>query len=229
MNIREKVVVCESPQPGTAVTTSTLAGMTGIFEIDTQILVWSRDIPDALSDYMARAATRMGSSLRVLMAPGEPLPDSLLPVLPEAPQHEGRTVMQSDIEMLVEVFADLMDCPQVALRLEVLHRAMCPRFHTDHVGIRLVCAYRGDGTQWIDDVGADRRKLGRGSEGLPDEASGLMTIGTPVHTIPPFHVALLKGSLWQGNGARGVIHRSPAIAPEQAPRVLLALDALWPD
>jgi len=45
--------------------------------------------------------------------------------------------------------------------------------------------------------------------------------------IPPFAVALLKGSLWQGNGGRGVIHRSPAVTPGETPRVLLAMDADW--
>ena len=73
----------------------------------------------------------------------------------------------------------------------------------------------------------DRRFLGAASCGLPDEESGLLLAGHRIEAIPPFAVALLKGSLWQGNGGRGIVHRSPAVAVEQAPRVLLAMDAGW--
>ncbi len=45
--------------------------------------------------------------------------------------------------------------------------------------------------------------------------------------VPPFAVALLKGGLWQGNADRGIIHRSPAVATGEAPRVLVAIDAIW--
>ena len=41
----------------------------------------------------------------------------------------------------------------------------------------------------------------------------------------PDAVALLKGSLWQGNAGRGIVHRSPAVS--QPPRILVALDAGW--
>lgn len=65
------------------------------------------------------------------------------------------------------------------------------------------------------------------SGGQPDETSGLLLPGHRIETIPPFAVALLKGSLWQGNGGRGIVHRSPAVAADEAPRVLLAMDAGW--
>ena len=229
MNMLAESSVLTGPCEGRAVFTPGVAGMTGIFDPDVQILVWTRDTPDALSDYIECAASRMSASSRMLIGAEGHLPESALPVLPDQPDHEGRFLMQSDIRMLVEAFSDLMDCPTVALRLEVLQRAMCPRFHTDHVGIRLLCAYRGKGTQWIDEKGANRQKLGRGAQGAPDESSGLMPPGAQIHTVEKFHVALLKGDLWQGNAGRGVIHRSPEITPSTAPRVLLALDAVWPD
>jgi hypothetical protein len=111
--------------------------------------------------------------------------------------------------------------------LEVVGKAMCPRLHVDRVGVRLLCTYRGPGTEWVDDASVDRHFLGAASGGQPDETSGLLLAGHRVEVIPPFAVALLKGSLWQGNDGRGIVHRSPGIAAEQAPRVLLAMDAGW--
>jgi len=115
----------------------------------------------------------------------------------------------------------------VGLRLEVLHNVMCPRFHVDRTGIRMTCTYLGPGTEWIDDVQVDRTRLGPGANGLPDTRSGLFTDERSIEAASCFDVVLLKGTLWQGNTARGAIHRSPATAPSDNPRILLVMDALW--
>ena len=116
----------------------------------------------------------------------------------------------------------------VGLRLEVLHNAMCPRFHVDRTGIRMTCTYLGPGTEWIDDVQVDRTRLGSGANGLPDTQSELFTTDeTSIEAASCFDVVLLKGTLWQGNTARGAIHRSPATTSSDNPRILLVIDALW--
>lgn len=43
--------------------------------------------------------------------------------------------------------------------------------------------------------------------------------------MQPGHVALVKGERWLGNEGRGLIHRSPSLAPGQR-RLLLTLDWL---
>jgi molybdopterin-guanine dinucleotide biosynthesis protein len=143
------------------------------------------------------------------------------------PDHAGKDALRSEIGWLTHVYTDLLGCPSAALRIEVLERPMCPRFHVDRTGIRLVCTWCGPGTEWLDDGWADRSRLGPGSRGLADEESGLMRPGAEVERIPTFAVGLLKGSLWQGNAGRGAIHRSPQIDPHDAPRVMLSLDAIW--
>ncbi len=129
--------------------------------------------------------------------------------------------------LLADMLAELLDAESIGYRLEVVGKAMCPRLHVDRVGIRLLCTYRGPGTEWVEDAAVDRRFLGAASGGQPDEMSGLLLAGHRIEAIPPFAVALLKGSLWQGNDGRGIVHRSPAVAADEAPRVLLAMDAGW--
>ena len=123
------------------------------------------------------------------------------------------------------MLGDLLDAPSIGLRLEVIRQAMCPRLHVDRVGIRMLCTYRGAGTEWVEERDVDRRFLGAGAGGLPDDASGLLRAGYRIESIPPYTVALLKGTLWQGNAGRGIVHRSPAVP--YPPRVLVALDAGW--
>lgn len=192
-----------------------------IFEPEVQLAVWQRPADPAIVAYLEANRDRLGRGMRSSLAPGE------RPDLSDLPAGAGRDALARDMARLAELLGDLLDCPQIALRLEVITGAMCPRLHVDRVGIRLLCTYRGPGTEWIADAGVDRSKLGSGSGGLPDMHSGLFAPDTRVETIPAFAVALLKGSLWQGNGARGVIHRSPAVPAEALPRVVLALDGMW--
>jgi hypothetical protein len=88
----------------------------------------------------------------------------------------------------------------------------------DRTGIRLLCTYRGPGTQWLPDAGVDRQRL----QEVPGDYPA-------VAEAPAFAVVLLKGSAWPGNESRGAIHRSPPVPAGAAPRVLLTLDALWAD
>jgi hypothetical protein len=200
-----------------------LVDLVDIFDPAAQLAVHPRD-PDPAIETWLQAATEsgvLGSGFRTRLSNAEFVVDSQFADL------SGRKQLVADINALVDVYRDLLGCPHVGVRLEVIAQAMCPRFHVDRVGIRLLCTYRGPGTEWLDDSHADRSRLaGRVNRGT-DEESGLILHASAVQRVAPFAVVLLKGSLWQGNGKRGVIHRSPIVPASSAPRVLLALDALW--
>ena len=194
-------------------------GLTRIFEPDIQLAQWARPRNPLIADWLDENRLALGTGFRQTLARGE-APD--LRALPPGP---GRDALADDLALLADMLGDLLDAQTIGVRLEVVQRAMCPRFHVDRVGIRMLCTYRGPGTEWIEEHAVDRRFLGGGANGLPDESSGLLRPGHRIHAIDPFDVALLKGSLWQSNQYRGIVHRSPAVA--DAPRVLVALDAGW--
>jgi len=192
-----------------------------IFEPESQITVVGRE-PDLVIDaYLAAVSQQMGEGLRITLKAGSNVPHHLLPA------HIGSEAFAADLTHLAEVYTELLGCSSVGLRLEVMHRAMCPRFHIDHVGIRLLCTYRGPATEWLEDACADRSKLEPYSADVSDENSGIILNRAGIHRIAPYAIALLKGSGWQGNAGRGLIHRSPAVPADAVPRVLVALDALW--
>ncbi|WP_258070062.1 DUF1826 domain-containing protein [Acidovorax radicis] len=151
---------------------------------------------------------------------GDAIPLTLLPLL------RGRGALMHDIEGLSKLFGDVTGACAVRIRFEVISSVQCPRFHVDNVKARLLCTYRGIGTQWLDERDADRSKLGGGAGGLSDEASGLILHPAAVRTLTPFAIALLKGRQWAGIKERGAIHRSPPMSPMHGPRVLVAIDAL---
>ena len=200
---------------------SELLRLIDIFEAETQVVIVKRNPDPVIDAYLAVVAHQMGSGFRHVLKAGSTVPHHLLPA------HTGQEAFVADLNQLVGIFADLLDCPSVGLRLEVVNRAMCPRFHVDHVGIRLLCTYRSPATEWLEDACADRSKLGPAPPDVSDENSGVILNPAGIHRATPYAIVLLKGSRWQGNEGSGIIHRSPIVPSNTAPRVLLALDALW--
>jgi hypothetical protein len=132
-------------------------------------------------------------------------------------------VLAEDIAHLVDMFCCLFDLKRGALRMTVLDRAMCPRFHVDRVPCRLVTTYQGIATEWLPHNVADRSKLGTGNMGKPDELSGLFEHISDIQQLKSGDVGLMKGELWHNNEGAGLIHRSPQV-PNNTRRLVLTLD-----
>jgi hypothetical protein len=121
--------------------------------------------------------------------------------LPDGPEC-ARLV--DDIAMLADSFAALMGAPFLRLRLDMVQGNACPRFHIDAVTARLICTYRGTGTQYgISTDGAAPRR---------------------VFTVPTGAPILLRGTLWPQPPRSGLLHRSPPIEGTGETRLVLVLD-----
>lgn len=214
---------CATPPTTSLHEAAQLTDLVRIFDEDVQLCLYPRRPVEAITRYFADASAQgvLGLGFRLVTTPGQALDIPGLAALP------GRDALVRDMAYLLEIYGELLGCPQVGMRLEILDRAMCPRFHVDQTGVRMLCTYHGRGTEWLSEEAADRSKLGNLAQGMPDETSGLIRNPAAIRQAPPFTLLLLKGKKWQGNHARGAIHRSPAPDPLQPCRVLLALDAIW--
>ncbi len=115
-------------------------------------------------------------------------------------------MLVDDIAALAMIFADVMDTPYIRLRLDVVNTNACRKFHIDAVTARLVCTYRGTGTQY--GVLAD------------DEEP------SHVFTVPACAPIILRGTEWPDAPKSGLRHRSPPIEGTGETRLLLVLDPL---
>ncbi|MNZ76330.1 hypothetical protein D3C78_948330 [compost metagenome] len=187
-----------------------------ILEDGTNLALWQRRLPVHLADFGALVLSRnppLAESLVVELATDEEEPDlrSLAACLSDL---EGYTGFIADVSWLVSAFACLLGARRIGVRVRVLDKAMCPRFHVDHVPIRLITTYAGIGSQWLKEDVMSRQQLGHAQ--AEPEAYQQMLCG---------EVALLKGEKWQGNEGLGLIHRSPQPAPGER-RLILTLDWL---
>jgi len=191
--------------------------LSDILEDGVNLALWQRQLPLHIAEFGA-----------LLVALNEPVADSLVVELgsEEAVPNlqglaancrdlEGYEGFIADVSWLVSAFACLLGAYRIGVRLRLLDKAMCPRFHVDHVPVRLITTYAGIGSQWLREGIMDRRRLGQPA-------------AEPTARIEQIHcgeVALLKGSKWHGNEGHGLIHRSPALKAGER-RLILTLDWL---
>lgn len=100
---------------------------------------------------------------------------------------------------------------------------MCPRFHVDRLGCRLITTHSSFATEWLPHPCVDRARPGVVGAGLADQESGVYASEHDIRRRETGDVALLKGEGWDGNEGRGNVHRSPAV-PDGEKRLMLTLD-----
>jgi hypothetical protein len=116
---------------------------------------------------------------------------------------QERQTLASDAAALARVFGAVMATTRVQVRLDVIQTNACHKFHCDRITARLLCAYRGHGTEYG-----------------PAAADGIV----PRHNaLAPFDAAIFRGTLWPGEDC-GLLHRSPSIAGTGETRLLLVVD-----
>ncbi len=193
--------------------------LAGILDDGVNLAVWQRQLPVHIADFGSLLLSlneplAESLSLEIANEDTEPNLRGLVSGLRDLEGYEG---FIADVSWLVSAFACLLGAQRIGVRLRVLDKAMCPRFHVDHVPVRLITTYAGVGSQWLKEGGMDRRQLSQ-PEAEPTDNSLIQQIGSGA-------VALLKGEKWHGNEGFGLIHRSPQLAPGER-RLILTLDWL---
>lgn len=115
-----------------------------------------------------------------------------------------RDVLASDIGALAIMAGRVLGARYVRLRLEASMSVTCPKFHLDNVPARLLCTYRGSGTEYVTE-------------------SGLEDPGR-YRRVPTGAVGLFRGGQWPSQERCRLLHRSPTLAEGERARLLLVID-----
>ena len=180
-------------------------GLAAIHQPGTAAAFWERTPLDRFQTWIDALPPEQLPRARIILRP-EAVCDALIEVTrfcgtPECPE---RNMLIEDASALAAIFADVMDCAYLQLRLDAIQTNACRKFHVDAVTARLICTYRGTGTQYgVSTTGDD-----------PDT----------VLTVPTGAPIVLRGTRWPENPPSGLLHRSPPIAGTNETRLLLVLD-----
>ncbi len=170
--------------------------------------IWRRQTPPDVQSWLDSLDPSLLPSGRVIL-PVDKIAETLghLCDMHQTPQAEARDWLQTDITALADMFADLTSAKFLRLRLDVVTTNACRKFHIDALTSRLVCTYRGTGTQYgISTDGQDPK---------------------PVFTVQTGAPILLRGTLWPTQPASGLLHRSPPIEGSGETRLVLVLDPIF--
>ena len=124
----------------------------------------------------------------------------------DTPAGPERDLLIDDIGTLAEIFAGVTGAPYLRLRLDVVTTNACRKFHVDSLKLRLICTYRGTGTQYGTSLGD--------------------TQPTHIFTVPTGAPTIMRGKLFAEHPATGLMHRSPPIEGTGETRLVLVLDPI---
>lgn len=187
--------------------TTKIEGISVIREPDCPAAIWQRDLAPGFQAWIDTLDPDLLPRARVILRP-EDIRDATAEIYENSntPTGPERDFLTKDTAALARVFAKLMQTPFLRLRFDVVSTNACRKFHIDTVTARLICTYRGSGTQYgfsMDD--------------------GTLAHVASVPTGAPF---LLRGKLWQENPDAGLRHRSPQIEGTGETRLVLVLDPI---
>jgi len=172
--------------------------------------IWRRQLPGEFQDWIDALPTDQLPSARVIIR-AESVRDAVEVICDSAdvPNNLKRLFFVDDVVLLAQQFAELMDTKFIRLRFDVIQNDACRKFHIDAVTARLICTYRGLGTQY-----------GVSTDGAEPKRIFSVPTGAPI---------LLRGSEWPEPPASGLLHRSPPIDGTGMTRLVLVIDPLFAD
>lgn len=187
--------------------TDRLEGLATIHQPGCAAAIWHRHPLPGFQSWISALDPDNLPTARVILRP-----DAVCTTVAEICEASGtppgaeRDRLCEDIAAPADIFAGLMRARWLRLRLDVVTTNACRRFHIDAVTARLICTYRGTGTQYgVSTGGGEPRR---------------------VFTVPTGSAIVLRGTLWPEAPRSGLLHRSPPIEGTGEARLVLVLDPL---
>lgn len=170
-------------------------------------LIWKRAVPQDVQSWFDALSPDLLPTGRVVL-PTASVAQTVTHLCDMAamPQCDERSWFEQDINDLALAFADLTESKFLRLRLAAVANNACRKFHVDAIKTRLVCTYRGAGTQY---------GYAQGDHD-PD----------PIYEVPTGSPILLRGTLMPEHPSTGLRHRSPPIEGTGETRMVLVLDPI---
>jgi hypothetical protein len=202
-----------------------------IYEDAISIAIWQRQLSQEVESYVDELLRKSKTISLKLSGSPEQLMEEIQRVFPPAlisaqDSCVSAAAFYADIHQVLDMFCCLFDAKILGLRINTLEHAMCPRFHTDNVAIRLITTYYGLATEWLPDQLSNRTALGTAFASQINTPGAITANEKNIQRMAAGDVALFKGELWAGNEEHGIIHRSPAPTAQQPKRLVVTCDLI---
>ena len=184
---------------------STPDGLSAIRQPECAAAIWKRSPLPRFQTWIDSLAPEHLPKARIILRP-DLVCEALLNITRTCgtPEDPERDLLVEDASALAAIFADIMCADYLRLRLDVTSGNACRKFHIDAVTARLICTYRGTGTQYgISKNGGEPARILAAPTGSP---------------------IVLRGARWPETPLSNLVHRSPPIKGTGETRLVLVLD-----
>ncbi len=174
---------------------------------DCAAVLCQTQISSHILDWLASSDPACLPKARVILHPDQ-VQNALVHIcdMSQMPVCAERDDFIAHAQQLSDAFMHIMKAPYMRLRLDVISHNACSRFHIDALTARLICTYRGTGTQY----------------GLVNAAGDPKTI----HAVPTEAAIVLRDKRWSSKAKVDLVHRSPPIQGTGQTRLVLVLDPI---
>ncbi len=182
-------------------------GLYAVSQSSVPAVIWRRTPSSKFQTWIDSLPEKELPSARIAL-PLDAIQRALMEVMQisKTPACAQREILIDDISALADVFAEINQTKFLRLRLEAITGNACSKFHIDAVTTRLVCTYRGPGTQYS--FSAD--------DSVPSN----------IFDVPTSSPIIMRGTLWPTKEKSFLLHRSPPIEGSGQTRLLLVLDPI---
>lgn len=183
----------------------TPADLAAIHRPDCAAAIWRRQPLPSFQSWIDQVSPDQLPETRIILSP-EKVHSAVSHIceLCGTPNCVERARLIDDVSALADIFAGLMNASYLMFRLDIVATNHCRQFHKDTIPVRLICTYRGTGTQY--GFSMDRAEPQR------------------VETVPTGAPIILRGNRWLEHPTSGLVHRSPPIEGSGETRLVLVLD-----
>jgi Protein of unknown function (DUF1826) len=187
-----------------------------INDADCDLAVWIRRAPAAAKRFVRFCPPALLPDVTFNVGPGDDVRAPILVATTWPDKHAF--AFANDVAMLADAFRAATGAKHLRIRVERVIHDGCRLFHVDRVKVRLVCTYRGAGTEWLTERNLMREGLKKGSN------DAMVRHKSQVRHMRSWAVALLKGELANGTADAGVVHRSPPVTNAFLARLVVVID-----
>ncbi len=194
-----------STDQGGVVIDDDISGFASIRRADCPAVLWQRSIDPGFTTWINGLPVDSLPRIRTVLRPGDVTARliSLCETIGLRASEE-RFWLINDVAQIAEKFAKTMEAEFIRLRMDVVDTNACRKFHIDYLTARLVCTYRGTGTQF-------------GVSETGDDPTVISTVATGVPIV-------MRGKKWPVEPDRHFVHRSPPIEGTGETRLVVVLD-----
>ena len=182
-----------------------IAELARLFDGNTAGVIWRRRMQEGMQSWLDSLPVDQLPTGRIVL-PVVKVRSAVTELMniSEMPDCAERQLLLNDICLLAHKSSELFASAYLRLRFDVVTTNKCPKFHIDHVAARLLCTYRGAGTEYsfLDDQKRPTEKF----------------------STPNCAAIVLRGTKWPTDCANNLVHRSPEINDENETRLLLVID-----